>query len=342
MSIVYVQMRDVRGSIYSDEQFADLFATRGRPVVPPWRLALVTVMQFAEGLSDRQAAEAVRVRIDWKYALGLELANPGFDYSVLCEFRVRLVRGSAEHPRAGCVARGMQGPRPAQGPRRAAHRRATHVLGALRVLSRLERVAETLRAALNALAREAPDWLRERVPPDWYERYGRRIEEYRLPRSQAEREAYTRQVGSDGAWLLTELAQPETPAALTAALTALPEVGLLQRFWQQEYAVNAQGGYDLKDPKAVPAASEHLEAPYELEARFATKRGMHWTGDKVHLTETCDEALPHLLTQISTTIAPATAVAHLIPIQEALAAREPLLRRRRGSSMRAMCAPATW
>jgi transposase len=89
-------MRDVLGSIYTDEQFVDLFAVRGRPVVPPWQLGLVTVMQFAEGLSDRQAAEAVRVRIDWKYARGLELSDPGFDYSVLCEFRARLVRGSAE------------------------------------------------------------------------------------------------------------------------------------------------------------------------------------------------------------------------------------------------------
>ncbi len=88
---IYVQMRDVLGAIYTDEQFADLFAARGRPVEPPWRLALVTVMQFAEGLSDRQAAEAVRVRIDWKYALGLELEDPGFDYTVLCAFRARLV-----------------------------------------------------------------------------------------------------------------------------------------------------------------------------------------------------------------------------------------------------------
>lgn len=79
---VYLQMREVLGTIYTDEQFADRFAVRGRPVVPPWHLALVTVMQFAEGLSDRQAAEAVRVRIDWKDALGLELADPGFDYSV--------------------------------------------------------------------------------------------------------------------------------------------------------------------------------------------------------------------------------------------------------------------
>ena len=200
---VYLQMRDVLGSIYTDEQFADLFTVRGRPVVPPWRLALVTVMQFAEGLSDRQAAEAVRVRIDWKYALGLELADAGFDYSVLCEFRARLLQGSAEHRLLdalleACKTRGLLKVRGRQ------RTDATHVLGALRVLSRLERVAETLRAALNALAREAPDWLQEWVPAAWYDRYGRRIEEYRLPRAQLERDAYVRQVGADGAWLLAQ------------------------------------------------------------------------------------------------------------------------------------------
>jgi hypothetical protein len=104
------------------------------------------------------------------------------------------------------------------------------VLGALRVLSRLERVAETLRAALNALATEAPDWLQERVPAEWDERDGRRIEEYRLPRAQADRDAYARQVGADGAWLLDHLAQPQTPAALRS----LAEVALLQHCWEQE------------------------------------------------------------------------------------------------------------
>src|SRR5436309_12702215 len=84
---VYMQMRDVLGTIYDDALFAPLFAVRGRPAETPWRLALVTVMQFAEGLSDRQAAEAVRARIDWKYALGLALTDTGFDFSVLCEFR---------------------------------------------------------------------------------------------------------------------------------------------------------------------------------------------------------------------------------------------------------------
>src|SRR5579872_2291466 len=92
----YIEMRDVLGQIYADASFAALFSRTGRPAEAPWRLALVTVMQFAEGLSDRQAAEAVRARIDWKYALALELTDPGFDFSVLCEFRARLIAGSSE------------------------------------------------------------------------------------------------------------------------------------------------------------------------------------------------------------------------------------------------------
>jgi transposase len=313
---VYLQMRDVLGAIYSDEHFADLFARRGRPVVPPWRLALVTVMQFAEGLSDRQAAEAVQVRIDWKYALGLDLADPGFDYSVLTEFRARLVQGAAEQRLLdalleACKAHGLLKSRGRQ------RTDSTHVLGALRVLSRLERAAEALRATLNTLATVAPDWLQERVPSEWYERYSRRSEDYRLPRGLAAQQTYAVQVGSDGGHLLALLAHPQTPEELRA----LPAVRLLQQFWEQEYVVDAEGRYALRDPKVAPPASEHLESPYEPEARFATKRGRHWTGYKVHVTEGCDDDAPHLLTQVATTRAPATDVRQLPLIQDALAQR---------------------
>ena len=92
----YMRMRDELGVLYEDAAFAALFPARGQPAEPPWRLALVLVLQFAEGLSDRQAADAVRGRIDWKYALSLELTDPGFDASVLSEFRDRLVAGSRE------------------------------------------------------------------------------------------------------------------------------------------------------------------------------------------------------------------------------------------------------
>ena len=86
-----IRVRDGLGELFADEQFADLFAVRGRPALSPARLALVSILQFAENLTDRQAADAVRGRIDWKYALGLELTDEGFDASVLSEFRARLV-----------------------------------------------------------------------------------------------------------------------------------------------------------------------------------------------------------------------------------------------------------
>jgi transposase len=92
----YLTLRDTLGRIFADADFAALFPACGQPGLPPWRLALVTILQFRENLADRQAAEAVRARIDWKYLLGLELTDPGFDFSVLSEFRDRLLAGSAE------------------------------------------------------------------------------------------------------------------------------------------------------------------------------------------------------------------------------------------------------
>src|SRR4051812_35441625 len=133
----YLRLRDALGTVFSDAQFAPLFPSRGQPAETPWRLALVTVLQFAENLSDRRAAEAVRGRIDWKYLLGLELVDPGFDASVLSEFRSRLLTGSAEERLLhklleACQARGLL---KARGRQRTD---ATHVLASIRTLNRLE------------------------------------------------------------------------------------------------------------------------------------------------------------------------------------------------------------
>jgi len=156
---VYMRVRDALGSLYSDETFADLFPTRGQPAETPWRLALVTVMQFAEGLPDRQAADAVRGRIDWTYALGLEVDDAGFDASVLSEFRARLVAGGAEETLLDTLLTQFRdrGLLKARGRQRTD---STHVLAAIHVLNRLECVGETLRHALNALAVTTPEWLR--------------------------------------------------------------------------------------------------------------------------------------------------------------------------------------
>src|SRR5262247_2721975 len=206
----YLLLRDTLGTIFADEDFADLFPACGQPSMPPWRLALVTIMQFREHLADRQAAEAVRARIDWKYLLGLELSDPGFDFSVLSEFRDRLLAGGAEDLLLDTLLeRGRAlGWLPTRGQQRTD---STHVLAAIRVLNRVELVAETLRAALNAVATVAPDWRQGLAPLAWYERYGTRIEDTRLPQGQASRDAYAQMVGEDGFHFLEAMAAPDTP-----------------------------------------------------------------------------------------------------------------------------------
>lgn len=92
----YMKMRDEIGTLFCDKDFESLFSTLGQPAFSPWRLALVCVMQYIEEMTDRQAADAVRGRIDWKYALSLELTDPGFDFSILSEWRARLIATESE------------------------------------------------------------------------------------------------------------------------------------------------------------------------------------------------------------------------------------------------------
>ncbi len=119
---VVMRLRDEFNALYEDEDFRRVYPSRGQPGLTRWRLALVTVLQFLEHLSDRQAADAVRARIDWKYALGLELTDPGFHLSVLTEFRARLVVGNAEHLLLDKMLERFKARGVGQGARQAAHR----------------------------------------------------------------------------------------------------------------------------------------------------------------------------------------------------------------------------
>ncbi len=312
----YMAMRDVLGQIYDDASFAPLFSRVGRPAEAPWRLALVTVMQFAEGLSDRQAAEAVRARIDWKYTLALELSDAGFDFSVLSEFRARLLAGSAEEILldallAHCTAQGLL---KARGRQRTD---STHVLMAVRALNRLERVSETLRHALGALAEAVPDWLRAQAPLEWFERYGRRVEEYRLPRGKEERQRYVETVGADGLLLLDAVYAAEAPPLART----LPAVQLVRQVWIAEFQVS-DGQVRQRTPDNMPPMSARVESPYDSEARFSIKRSTEWSGYKVHVSETCEDDTPHLLTHVATTVATEPDVNHLEQIHTALAAKD--------------------
>jgi transposase len=315
----YLTLRDEFGTLFSDEQFTALFPTRGQPAEAPWRLALVTLLQFAEDLSDRQAAEAVRSRIDWKYLLGLELTDAGFDFSVLCEFRARLLAGSAQwllfetlltafRERKLLKERGIQ------------RTDATHVLGAVRVLNRLETVGETLRHTLNALAMVAPDWLRSQSPPEWLTRYGLPFSEWRLPKGDAQRERLALTIGEDGFFLLEALAAPSAPAGLAM----LPVVQMLRTVWLQQYyrESHPQPSLRLRTPEELPPAPQRLQSPYDPEARYARKRQTGWLGYKGHLTETCDPDAPHLITHVETTSATTPDVTVLPDIHAALSQRD--------------------
>src|SRR5215813_13018754 len=319
----YLTFRDVLGTIFQDEDFSTLFPAWGPSGLPPWRLALVTIMQFREHLADRQAAEAVRARMDWKYLLSLELTDPGCDFSVLSEFRDRLLAGSAEELLLDkllerCRALGL---RKARGQQRTD---STHVLAAIRVLNRLELVAETLRAALNAVARVAPDWLQAITPLAWYERYSRRIEESRLPKDKTAREAYGQMVGEDGFSLLDALEAPDAPRAAQA----LPILESLRRTWQRHYDRSARDPGSMRVAPAyqvlfkarqeLPPATEGIESPYDAEARYRHKRDTQWTGSMVHVSETCEPTTPHLLTHVHTAPSTVHEAQCTTPIQQAL------------------------
>ena len=166
---VYMWMRDEFAQLYKDEDFADLYPSQGQPGWSAWRLALVCIMQFMEDLNDRQAADAVRSQIDWKYALALPLADAGFDFSILSEFRSRLLSGKAEFRLLdqALVHFQKQGWLSSGGSQRTD---STHILSTISERSRLESLHETLRAALNTLALEEPEWLQRWVPSNWYNR----------------------------------------------------------------------------------------------------------------------------------------------------------------------------
>ena len=255
-----------------DDASAAVFRRCGQPALAPWRLALATILQFAEGLSDRQTADAVRARLDWKYVLRLELDDPGFDASVLCEFRGRLVAGGAEwrlfeavlawaRTRQLLKARGRQ------------RTDATHVLAAVRALNRLEVVGETLRHALDSLAVAAPDWLRPRCQPAWPERYARRLEDADLPKGQAARAAFAVLVGGDGHALLGALSAPDA----LAWLRAIPAVETLRRVWVQQFRLE-DGAVRWHAAGDIPPAAAFIGSPYDADAHYARKGTTSWVG----------------------------------------------------------------
>ena len=187
---------------------------------------------------------------------------------------------------------------------------------AIRNLNRLEGVGETLRAALNDLATVVPDWLGSWVPKEWFERYGRAIEEYRLPKGIAARKEYAEMIGTDGIQLLIAVCAEDVPDWLRL----VPAVEILRQTWIHQYYVE-HDQVRLRTATDLAPAGSRFDSPYDPDARYGNKRSVTWTGYKVHLTETCDENQVHLITHTITTQAQISDVKQTAPIHEALATK---------------------
>ena len=340
-----MRIRDELGELFDDERFAGAFGVRGKPGIAPGQLAMVTVLQFVDNLTDRQAADTVRGRIDWKYCLGLELDDPGFDFTVLSQYRTRLVTHGLEEVALEVVlARlGELGLVTAGGRQRTD---STHVLSAVRDLNRLELAGESVRAALEAIAVAAPGWLAGAVDlGEASARYGRRVDSWRLPTSQAKRDELALGYGTDGYALL----QAVYAASAPGWLRELPAVEVLRIVLLQNYtcSTTADGREVIKrreaDTDGLPPGRARVSSPYDPDTRWAAKDDLFWNGYKLHLTETCDgdttggdttgggdrtvrdrvpPAAPNIITNVATTHAAVPDAAMTTPIHEALAARD--------------------
>ena len=287
-----VMVRDQLGEWLSDEQFAGAYGVRGKPAWPPGRLALVTVFQMAEDLTDRQAAEAVRTRIDWKYALGLDLADPGFDDSILSEFRARVAGGGLDQVVLDTLIGRLAADRlVAAGGRMRTD--STHVVSAVRDLNRLELAGEAVRACLEALAVAAPQVVADLLDESWGKRYAARIDTWRMPASAARKDELALAYGRDGRALLTAVYAAAARDPGLAFLARLHQVEVLRVVLVQNYVTveDKRGREVIKRREAevegLPPGRSRITSPYDTDARWSVKRDTFWNGYKVHVTETC-------------------------------------------------------
>ncbi|WP_234544730.1 transposase [Streptomyces shenzhenensis] len=290
-------MRDRLDGLWCDEDFADWYPRDGRPGLSSAQLATVCVLQFLLGLSDRQAAEAVRCRIDFKYAMALALDDPGFHHSVLADFRDRLAEGDrADRLLDLALARlkeaGLVRERTTQ------RTDSTHVLAAVRDLTRLELVTEAVRAALEEVAGISPHLLDGLVDEDWGRGYGRPV---RLGKNPTKPKTRILATGNDAVRLLDHLYQHGSDREFG------PRVQALRQIMVQNYHRDAAGHLrwrtaETEDGPGLPPTSRAVVSPYDTSARYA-RHGhiISWKGFSAHLAETCAPDSVNVITDVATT-----------------------------------------
>ena len=310
---VYRLVGDEIFEAFREADFADLYSLEGKPGISPVILAFVSIFQFLENMPDRATAEAMRMRLDWKYAVHLPVAYVGFDFSVLSEFRDRLLRDKAERRVFDRLLSLFQ----AKGLIKTRGKQRTDsmaMLSKVRALTRVEMVMETLRLAVGAILNAQRAWGEKILPPSWEERYGERVVIQHYTKS--EWQELKNQVGADGAWLLEGITAEGAPAGLQD----LPAVQVLKTVWAQQFRT-AEGQVTFHTVKKYNGF-ERIQTPHDPEARYSKKRSGEWIGDKVQVTETVDADHPNLITDIVGTESNRTDNQELPAIQARLAERK--------------------
>lgn len=287
----YRLIGDHFSDLYPDETaFTPLYETTGRGAISPVLLSAVTVFQRLERVPDRLAAEYVVSRIDWKYALHLPLTYAGFDFSVLCLFRARLIARQQERlvfdqvidhlKQLGLLASGGK-----------VRTDSTHIIALVERLGCLELVTESIRLALKAATDVVPEWVKANIPTAFSETYRDRQSAYGLSDSAVQTRLITS--GGDGLWFLGQWDQ-----AVPVSADQVPEAVTLLRTVLAQQFPNGDAG---KPPSKRPRGHDIIDSPHEPEARTATKRDKPWTGYKLQVTESCDDGKPRLINDVDMT-----------------------------------------
>ena len=308
---VYRLLGEALDQIVRDADFAAMYATDGRPAVPPVILALVTAFQFLEKLPDRAAAQMAVLRLDWKYALRQPLDWSGFHYSDLCNFRARLL----EHGQEQVVFERLLSYLRAHGYLKIGGKQrtdATHVLGAVKRLSRLEQIWESLRLAFNALMSADAPWVLKWLPASFVRTHSQRRSQYRLDKTEVEHELL--EAGKEGAWLLGQL-----EAHGTQTLQGLPEIAQLRRVLDEQFEPATDETLLVRSPREIP--SDSLSTPHDPDVRYGHKGDLGWVGYKLQVTETADEDMSaRFITDVAITPAIVVDNQYLPGLQERLSA----------------------
>ncbi len=279
---VYLTIKEVIASLIKDKDYAEMYSPLGRRPVSPRTLVLAMLLQFLENLPDRQAARNVRLRLDWKIAIGLELDDPGFHFSLLEIFRDRLEQNDKQRAAFTALLEKLKDLGLIQKNQKQ-RLDSTHVLGHLRRLSRLECMAESIRLALRALCRlMGEDAYIELVPAQIRDLYGSQLDIHKMDRQQVRRSL--RASGKHALMLLERL----EAHSRSSQLLLTEEVKTLRRVLEQYFDIAPDKEPVVKEKLPGGEGKDRIATPHEPQARWSQKRGKQWIGYKLQITETAN------------------------------------------------------